>query len=61
MESFVRRLKWKAFSFDNKTEVEQNNHDNFYGFKSERCSPQQKALTPFDKVVQDETACKVIF
>jgi len=43
MESFVRRLRWKAFFFDNKTVVEQNNHDN-YGFKSERCPPQHKAL-----------------
>jgi len=36
MESFVRRLRWKAF-FDSKTAIEQNNHDKFYRFKSERC------------------------
>jgi len=47
MESFVRRLRWKAFFFDNKTEVEQNNHDN-YRFKSDRCPPQHKSLKPFE-------------
>ena len=54
MESFIKRLRWKAFFFDNKfnNEVESDKKPT-YGFKSEHCPPQHKALTLFKNDMYD--------
>ena len=50
LESFIRRLRWKAFYFDHKdcNADLQSNKSESYGFKSERCPPQHKCLTGFE-------------
>ena len=53
IESFVRRLRWKAFFFDYKEQAEQESQINRYNFKSEKCPPQHSALTPFENELYD--------
>ena len=48
LESFINRLRWKAFFFMNKNQEEEseNNFSN-YGFKSENSAPACEDLKPF--------------
>ena len=54
MESFIKRLLWKAFFFDNKSNNEvESDEKPTYEFKSEHCPPQHKALTFFENDMYD--------
>ena len=54
LESFIRRLRWKAFFFDHKNNETDNNTDyESYGFKTERCPPQHPCLTAFENDLYD--------
>ena len=47
LNHFVRRLRWKAFFFDHKTEQNPNYEKNF-GFTSDRCPPRCNDLAEFE-------------
>ena len=54
MESFIKRLRWKVFFFDNKSNSEVELDEKLtYGFKSEHCPPQHKALALFENDMYD--------
>ena len=44
-EHFLKRIRWKAFFYDNPSPDKQ--HDNF-GFATEKSPPQNKDLIPFE-------------
>ena len=48
LNSFIRRLRWKAYFFDHHDEHAQNEDNNNYGFKSERTPPQINDLIDFE-------------
>jgi len=52
LNSFVRRIRWKAFFFDNKVEKNENIIENF-GFKSELSPPRCKDLIAFENDLYD--------
>ena len=46
IEKFIRRLRWKAFFFDQQNHTAAKNET--YGFKSENAPPQHKDLNAFE-------------
>ena len=56
LESFIRRLRWKAFYFDHKNNESDDKIDNeYYGFKTERSPPQHPSLAGFENDLYDLT------
>ena len=47
LESFIKRLRWKAFFFDKKNEVK--DHFENFGFNTDISPPQHENLIPFEK------------
>lgn len=45
VESFIRRIRWKAFFYDH---PDASGSDTNYNFRSERCPPQHDSLIPFE-------------
>ena len=45
VDSFIRRIRWKAYFFDH---PDSSNSTDIYNFKSERCPPQHDGLIPFE-------------
>ena len=45
VDSFIRRISWKAYFFDY---PDSSNSTDNYNFKSERCPPQHDGLIPFE-------------
>ena len=58
-ESFIKRIRWKAFFFEqnkdkNKTNRDSDNEDsNNFRFKSRKCPPQNEELNNFEADVYD--------
>ena len=52
VESFITRLRWKAYFFENPDQRNSNNSTNF-GFKSNVAPPQNETLTPFENGLYD--------
>lgn len=52
MESFIKRIKWKAFYFDRSSESNEQQNFNF-GFKSVKTPQKNKYLHPFEKDLHD--------
>ena len=50
IESFIRRMRWKAFWFENTSEKADAET---YGFKSEYAPPKNEKLTPFEDDLYD--------
>ena len=48
LNSFIRRLRWRAYYFDHHDEHAQDEDSNNYGFKSERTQPQINDLADFE-------------
>jgi len=49
VDSFIHRIRWKAYFFDKNQEQDNVNETKAnYGFKSEKSPPQHKALIPFE-------------
>ena len=55
IESFIKKLRWKAIFFINKSmkTTESCASGLTYGFKSNKCPPQLKKLTPFEDDLVD--------
>ena len=54
LESFINRLRWKAFFFMNKNQEEESENDfSNYGFKSENSAPACEDLKPFENDLYD--------
>jgi len=49
VDSFIHRIRWKAFFFDKNNGQSENNKYVNFGFASEKTPPQNPALTPFEK------------
>ena len=47
LDSFIRRLRWKAHFFDTQPDDDYDQNENF-GFKSELCPPQHEGLNAFE-------------
>lgn len=47
VESFIKRMRWKAYFYDNQTEDNGEMKSNF-GFKSTTSPPQNQNLTAFE-------------
>ena len=47
VESFIKRMRWKAYFFDNKEPSNENKHENF-GFRSSYTPPVNPHLTEFE-------------
>ena len=47
VQSFLKRLNWKEFFFDNPSDNDRERKEN-YGFKSEKTPPQNKELLQFE-------------
>jgi len=47
MQSFIKRMRWRALFFDNPSETENVTNRN-YGFRSEKTPPQNKELLQFE-------------
>ena len=47
VESVIKRMRWKAYFFDNDIGNSENNN-NKYGFKSRNCPPQNKDMEKFE-------------
>ena len=55
-EAFIRRLRWKAYFYDKRNSVENDENDNRnskFGFKSNHSPPQNKHLKPFEDDLYD--------
>ena len=52
VESFIKRIRWKAFFFENKYENVNEPQDNF-GFKSVKTQPKNENLNPFESDLYD--------
>ena len=49
VESFIKRMRWNAYHFEkNNTNNERDDFSMKYGFKTEKCPPQNNALIPFE-------------
>lgn len=49
LEQFIKRLRWKAFFFDKKSETDNTSEQvDSYGFKTEKSPPQHKDLLAFE-------------
>ena len=48
VESFVKRLRWKAFCFGKEKEDPENEPHNLFGFKSPETPPQNEHLNIFE-------------
>ena len=46
LDSFIRRMRWKAFFFDHPETANTSEYN--FGFKSEKCPPQHDSLNPFE-------------
>ena len=53
VESFVKRLRWKAFYFGKEKEDPENQPQNLSGFKSPETPPQNEHLNPFENALCD--------
>ena len=53
VESFVKRLRWKAFYFCKEKENSENKPQNLFGFKSPATPPQKEHLNSFENVLYD--------
>ena len=53
VESFLKRLRWKAYFYENSGENNLEHVNNNYGFKSDRTPPQNKHLNEFENVMYD--------
>ena len=51
VESFVKRLRWKAFYFCKEKEKPENKPQNLFGFKSPTTPPQNGHLNSFENVL----------
>ena len=49
-ENLIRRMRWKAFFFNKKTETDEVKT---YGFKTDNCPPQDPSLMNFERDVAD--------
>ena len=47
-EDFLKRLRWKAYFFDKKDEIEKNERKNNYGFKTPHTPPSNKDISKFE-------------
>ena len=47
VENFIKRIRWKAFFYDNEDQRNNNNNSNF-GFKSDKTPPQNEHLNAFE-------------
>ena len=52
-ENFLKRLRWKAFFFDNPDERPAASQKETYGFKSPHTTPQHDLITPFEDDLYD--------
>ena len=52
VESFITRLRWKAYFFEKPDQCNSNNSTNF-GFESNVTPPQSEKLTPFENGLYD--------
>ena len=52
VESFITRLRWKAYFFEKPGQCNSNNSTNF-GFESNVTPPQSEKLTPFENGLYD--------
>ncbi|MEL7309459.1 MAG: hypothetical protein AAGK05_17460, partial [Pseudomonadota bacterium] len=52
IEIFVKRMRWRAFYFDNESDPDERIQDT-YGLKSANCPPPIKDLTEFEKELFD--------
>ena len=50
VQSFLKRIRWKAFFFDNTSDPERERKKS-YGFKSEKSPPQNKELLKFENAM----------
>ena len=48
LDSFIRRVRWKAWMFDRKSEVITENKTGDYGFKTDRTPPSNEHLLAFE-------------
>ena len=53
VESFLKRLRWKAYFYENSDENNLEHVNNNYGFKSDRTPPQNKHLNEFENAMYD--------
>ena len=53
VDSFIHRIRWKAFFFDKNNEQSENNNYVNFRFASEKTPPQNPALTPFENDLYD--------
>ena len=52
LESFLKRIRWKAFFFENKNETSAE-HTNNFGFKSMKTPPVNEHLRAFENDLYD--------
>ena len=52
-ESFLKRLRWKAYFYENSDKNNLEHVNNNYGFKSDRTPPQNKHLNGFENAMYD--------
>ena len=55
VESFITRIRWKAYFFKNPNQQNPNISTNF-GFKSNVTPPQNEKVTPFENGLYDMVA-----
>ena len=53
VESFVKRLRWKAFYFCQEKENPEKKPQNLFGFKSPATPPQNELLNSFENALHD--------
>ena len=47
VENFIKRIRWKAYFYDNEDQRDNNSNSNF-GFKSDKTPPQSEHLNAFE-------------
>ena len=53
VENSLKRLRWKAYFYENSDENDLEHINNNYGFKSDRAPPQNKYLNKFENAIYD--------
>ena len=53
LESFIKRIRWKAYLFENSNEINETTTATNFGFKSVKAPPKNEHLNAFENDLYD--------